>query len=204
MVQKNIDLELQALKLVQRQLGFSPEAYQPGARDDQETIEKMKKSRRLAEEEDERILQEVLEQSRKEYERQMSQDEEEMQKQLTLAKQESLKSIEVSQQKDELELASSLQNKLEVSSSLPAELKENETKTEEKDKMSKSLPSDELKKDKQSLSSLASSETSTTSSGISDAASLWLESAKADASRDRSISGSKPTIAHVSVHTHKV
>lgn len=196
MVQRNIDLELQALKLVRQQLGFSPEAYQPGARDDQETVEKMKKSRRRAEEEEERILQEVLEQSRKEYERQMSQDEEEMQKQLTLAKQESLKSIEVSQQKDELELASSLQQKkLEVSSSLPTG---NETKTEEKDEMSKSFPSDVLKEDEKSLASLASTKKSSGCSGMSDAASLWLESAKADASRDGSVSGSKPIIAHVS------
>lgn len=207
MVQKNIDLELQALKLVQQQLGHSPEAYQPGARDDQETVEKMKKSRRIAEEEDERILQEVLEQSKKEYERQISQDEEEMQKRLTLAKQESLKSIEVSQGKEQ-ELASSLQNKLEVSSSLPAELKGSKTKTKEKDKTSKS-PGDVLEKDKkEALPSLASTnvslQKSTGTSGISDAASLWLESAKADADKDRTASGSKPIIAHVSAYVYSM
>ena len=208
MVQKNIDLELQALRLVQQKLGHSPEAYQPGASDDQEVIEKMKKSNRLADEEDERILQEVLEQSKKEYERQRSQDEEEMQKRLELAKRESLKSIEVPHQKEEQEAVSSLQHKPEVSSSLPAELHGKEVKKDserEISEVSKSLPSAEVLRrehDKEALPSLTSTKTTpgkTNDTGeVSDAASLWLESAKADIGKGEATAHSKLVIAHVS------
>ena len=196
MVQRNIDLELQALKLVQQQLGHSPEAYQPGG-GDQEAIERMQKSKRAADEEEERILQKVLEQSKKEYERQKSLEEEDMQKRITLAKQESLKSIEVPQKKEPDKATNSPQKK--ELASLPSkgggvgEIQKSAVK--QKDVSSKSPSRSASSKDqKEALPSLTPEHTAQggKSSKVSDAASLWLESAKADLGKDKSGTDSKP------------
>ena len=98
MVQKNIDLELQALKLVQHQLGHLPEAYQPSGGGDQKATDRTKRLRRASTEE-EIILLKVLE----ECEMQRLRGDEEPKK-ITPAKQESLKPTEASAQKAEEQL----------------------------------------------------------------------------------------------------
>lgn len=196
MVQKNIDMELQALKLVQQKLGHSPEAYQAGSKDDQDTIEKMKKSRRLAEEEEERIFQEVLEQSRKEYEKEKSNEKEREEEQITLAKQESLKEVESPQKEEQEVLTSTSEKKLDLTS-LPAEAEVQSNAEKEKDPTCKSPSNTVSKKDVELLPPLASAPKSLSRSvdsvGVSDAASVWLEKAKADIGKDRPIVDSKPT-----------
>ena len=212
MVQRNIDLELQALKLVQQQLGHSPEAYQPGG-GDQEAIDRMKRSRRAADEEEERILQKVLEQSKKEYERQKSLEEEEMEKRITLAKQESLKSIEVSE-KEKQEEATDSQQKKEVTPSPSKEkcekvkenaiekekgeeVKENAAKQNDKPQTSRSPSKAASSKDqKEELPSLTPKHKA--QDKVSDAASLWLESAKADVGKDKPGTDSKPVTVSTS------
>ena len=94
MVQKNIDMELQALSMLQKQLGHSPEAYQLSTEDSKWPP----KERDGSEEEDEKVLEEILQQSKKDYELQQSLDEEEMEKLLTLAKEESLRLYQATQQ----------------------------------------------------------------------------------------------------------
>lgn len=203
MVHKNIDLELQALKLMQQQLGLAPEAYQPGGGDggdDQETIEKMQKSRREAEEEEERVLREVLEQSKKEYERQKSHEEEEMLKQLTLAQKESLKLIDAAKKEEVKEVvANSLQKKPDVvSSSLPLPPGEKgggawDEKTSKGSDHSHSAPPKQSQKG-QELPPLSPTRKTSSSKAndMSEAASLWLASAKADVAKDKPSTGSKP------------
>ena len=203
MLQKNIDLELQALRLVQQQLGHSPEAYEPGG-NGQEAREKTRQSRKETEEEDEKILREVLEQSKKDYERQKSFDEEEMQKRLTFAKQESLKLFEVSQREGQ-ELANSLQKKLKVNSSEEDGGEAQKNLEEDKDVSSKSLLGESASKEDQkkakpkeeSFPSLTSKHKSLGkgTDRVSDAASLWLESAKTDTGNITASTGSKTTVS---------
>ena len=191
MVQRNIDLELQALKLVQQQLGHSPEAYQPGG-GDQEAIDRMKRSRRAASEEEERILRKVLEQSKKEYENQRLLEEEEMQKRITLAKQESLKSIEVSQIEKQEEVTDKKKD-VTLSPSKEKDEKVKENTAEQNDASSKSPSRATSSKDqKEALPSLTPEHKGSTK--VSDAASLWLESAKADVGKDKPGTDSKPII----------
>jgi hypothetical protein len=195
MVQRNIDLELQALKLVQQQLGHSPEAYQPGGGGDQElAINRMKRSRRAASEEEERILQKVLEKSKEEYERQRSLEEEEMQKRITLAKQESLKSIEVESQKEKQEAATDSQQGKEVPS-LSSPSKEDDDKIKQEDTVvrsdvsSKSHPKAASSKDqKEALPPLTPEHKGSTEGA--DAASLWLASAMAEVRKESDKPGS--------------
>ena len=208
MVHKNIDLELQALKLMQRQLGHAPEAYQSREDDSQEALEKIQKSRRLAEEEEERILREVLEQSKKEYEKHLSHEEDEMQRQLQLAKKESLKSIDVPQREEGLSTA--LQKKLDLSLSLPAEVQGERAEHDEgskgdEDTASKSLPEQVLRKKANEdavlppLTPSKKVDKADDKDKVSDAASLWLESAKADVDKDKTVSGLKSLPPHVSI-----
>ena len=67
MVQRNIDLELQTLSLLEKQLGHSPEAYDPST-DTKEPL-------RVSSEED-KIMEEVLRQSKEEYEENVLKEEE--------------------------------------------------------------------------------------------------------------------------------
>ena len=193
MVQRNIDLELQALKLVQRQLGHSPEAYQQGGGSDQEAIDRMKRSRRAASEEEERILRKVLEESKKEYERQKSLEEEEMEKKIMLAKQESLKSIKVSQREKKEAAKTDSQQKKEVLSLSPSQEKDDQVKgkiVNEQDDTSSKSPSRAASSKEEALPSLTPEHKG--SIKVSDAASLWLESAKADVGKDKSGADAKP------------
>lgn len=87
MVQRNIDLELQALSLLQKQLGSSPEAYKPSTN----SCEPVKPPQRSQEaDEDDRILEEILRQSKEEYEKQLL-TEAEAEMLLTLTREESLR-----------------------------------------------------------------------------------------------------------------
>ncbi len=116
MVQRNIDLELQALSLLQKQLGHSPEAYQPSNGDAKPETKPLLRSQSLQEEED-KFLEEVLRQSKEEYERQLvTRAETEML--LTLAKEESLRLYQVSQ-KEQQDLAEKLERKAAEKSLAP-------------------------------------------------------------------------------------
>ena len=197
MVQRNIDLELQALKLVQQQLGHSPEAYQPGG-GDQEAIDRMKRSRKAASEEEERILRKVLEQSKKEYENQRSLEEEEMQKRITLAKQESLKSIEASQiENSKQEEVTDKKKDTTLSPSKERDKKIKENAVEQNDISSKSPSRAASSRDqKEALPPLTPEHKGSTK--VSDAASRWLESAKADVAKDKPGTDSKPVTVSTS------
>lgn len=114
MVRKNIDLELQALAMLQKELGHSPQAYQLGGGDSSGEPPKPSGSTSADEE---RILQDVLQQSKKEYIFQQSLDEEEMEKLLALAQEESLRLYEAAQ-REEQEMAEKLERVLQLSASL--------------------------------------------------------------------------------------
>lgn len=86
MTQKNIDLELQALELLQKQLGQSIGAYDGHAKSSPTPQQKVAKQ----EAEEEEALQNALKLSKKESEMQMMEDQE-MEKLMALAVQESLK-----------------------------------------------------------------------------------------------------------------
>lgn len=102
MVKRNIDLEQQALALLQKQLGHSPEAYQTM------TKEPPRVNRSEKEEEDS-TLKEVLQQSKKEFDLQNSLEEDELEKLIELAKEESLKLYQASQREQQEEIAAELE-----------------------------------------------------------------------------------------------
>lgn len=89
MVQRNIDLELQALALLQKQLGHSPEAYQAGGDTPKERHHG----------DDDSVLQEVLRQSKQEFDLQNSLDEDELERLIEIAKEESLRFSQGEQKK---------------------------------------------------------------------------------------------------------
>lgn len=204
MVQRNIDLELQALKLVQQKLGHSPEAYQHGSARNDDPIERTQMLRRAAVEEEERILQKVLEESKKEFERQKSLEEEEMQKRITLAKRESLKLIEVSRSsaREKQDDARTSEQEKEVISSPSKEVNE-EMKTrnvEQKQVSSTSTSRQESSEDPKAPPLPSHTPTHTAQDrSCTNAASQWLESAKADIGRDK-ISTNSDKLATVSIY----
>ena len=102
MVKRNIDLEQQALALLQKQLGHSPEAYQTM------TKEPPRVNRSEKEEEDS-TLKEVLQQSKKEFDLQNSLEDDELEKLIELAKEESLKLYQASQREQQEEIAAELE-----------------------------------------------------------------------------------------------
>lgn len=98
MVRRNIDLELQALTLLQKQMGQSPQAYDkesvtrdPGSTDSSK--------KRL---EEERLLEEAMKQSEAQYQLECSMDEEELQRMIEQAKRESLELYQQQQQQQQL------------------------------------------------------------------------------------------------------
>ena len=91
MVQRNIDLEQQALALLQKQLGHSPEVYQ---------AEPLRVNKSEEQGEDS-TLKKVLQQSKKEFDLQSSLEEEELERLIELAKEESLKLYQASQREQE-------------------------------------------------------------------------------------------------------
>lgn len=92
MIQKNIDLELQALTLLQTQIGQSIDVYQQNPDITPSPTIKEKLAKRDADEE--RILQDALKLSKEELDQKQMDEEKEMDKLLELAIQESLKSYE--------------------------------------------------------------------------------------------------------------
>ena len=106
MVQKNIELELRALSLLQRQLGHSPKAY---SGDPEEEFLQGKG----ASGEDDTVLEEASKQSSKEYDLRQSLDEEELERLLEMAKAESLR-LYRAQQREQEELAGQLERVLQT------------------------------------------------------------------------------------------
>ena len=102
MVKRNIDLEQQALALLQKQLGHSPEAYQTMTKEPPRV-------NRSEEEEEDSTLKEVLQQSKKEFDVQNSLEEDELEKLIELAKEESLKLYQASQREQQEEIAAELE-----------------------------------------------------------------------------------------------
>lgn len=88
MIKKNIDLELEALAMFQKQTGHSINVYQEGA---------MMDDNKTAREDEEKLLQEVLAKSREEYDLRQKIDEEEFERMLKMARQESLKLFQLSE-----------------------------------------------------------------------------------------------------------
>ena len=94
MVRRNIDLELQALTLLQKQMGQSPQAYdkESVSRDPGSTDSSKKRL------EEERLLKEAMKQSEAQYKLECSMDEEELQRMIEQAKRESLELYQQQQQ----------------------------------------------------------------------------------------------------------
>lgn len=101
MVQKNIDFEVQALMLLQKQLGQSLNVYQRNPLAKQSPTLKEKLALRDAEEE--KVIQDVLEQSKKESDLKKLEEDQEMERLLELAIQESLKLHKEPQLEEEIE-----------------------------------------------------------------------------------------------------
>ena len=95
MVQRNIDLEQQALALLQKQLGHSPEVYQAST-EEPPGVNRSEK--------EDSTLKKVLQQSKKEFDLQSSLEEEELQRLIELAKEESLKLYQASQREQQEEI----------------------------------------------------------------------------------------------------
>ena len=106
MVRRNISLEQQALQLMQSQLGQSPEAYSPSQGPPEGETPLTSVSQK--EEEEARILEEVMRESKREYELQQSMEEEELEKMLALAKEESLKFYRLQEEAERREEEASL------------------------------------------------------------------------------------------------
>ena len=198
MVQKNIDLELQALSLLQKQLGHAPEAYDPESEPTARTISGGNK------EDEDSLFKEALEQSRKEFEKQESLDEEEIEKLIALATQESLRLFEASKREKQSQNKASIQPPSDKSEGTSIDVQTDEstgppspkgsspsTKDPELECKKPSLPkiTSPQRKQQAPLQSLfpkhisPSSEASSAPRGSvssSEAASLWLQSAKAE------------------------
>ena len=97
MIQRNIELERQALVLLQKLLGQSPDVYEPKTKGSLTA----KEMQAIREKEEEKMLQEALLLSKKEYELEKSVDDQEMERLLQLAKQESLKTLQTGEKKSE-------------------------------------------------------------------------------------------------------
>lgn len=198
MVQKNIDLELKALAILQKHLGHSPEAYMPGS------CEESNSNTSLSPEEDERILLEVIEYSKKEFDLKKSMDEAELEKLVEVAKQESTRLFEAAEKERQI-LAEGVSkmglNDLSPSgmssvSSMNVELSESVGKVSEVSSPQstiRDLPELPNMTSPQRQSPLSPDMYSPESSGgesSSDAAAKWLESAKAELHDDQPSSGS--------------
>lgn len=196
MVQKNIDLELQALSLLQKQLGHAPDAYDPKSEPNERAISGGNK------EDEDALFQEAMEQSRKEFEKQKSLDEEEIEKLIALATQESLRLFEASEKEKQSQNKAGhkptsdsseegnnvIQTDESTGLSLP---KANSSSTKDRELESKkpSLPkiTSPQRKQQAPLEPLSPKQVSSSgepaargSVSSSEAASLWLQNAKAE------------------------
>jgi hypothetical protein len=100
MVRRNIDLELQALALLQKQMGHSPNVYDKGSVSRDTGV--IGNSRKRLEEEEERLLEEVVKQSEAQYQLERLLDDEELQRLVEQAKRESLELYQKQQEKKQL------------------------------------------------------------------------------------------------------
>lgn len=98
MVQRNIDLELQALTLLKKQMGHSPVAY-----DRERAGDDPVNSQRKSVEEEEKMLEEAMKMSEAQYNLECSLDDEQLQQLIEQAKQESLRLYQQQQMKTEPE-----------------------------------------------------------------------------------------------------
>ena len=199
MVQKNIDLELQALTVLQRQLGHSPEAYKYG------------RSGPAPNKEDDEVFDRVLKQSKAEYDLQRSLDEEELGKLLEMTKEESLRLHEASQ-KEQQSRADSLSGAAQLSAgeSCSKKEKQKETTTQKAnsgskhrdDKLPALPPVKPPPSAQQPLTNVcppgkASSSTKLSPAGLSgsDAAAAWLQNAKSELKTDDSAQTQKVAVS---------
>lgn len=184
MVQRNVDLEFQALGLLQSQLGHAPNVYDPNAPplpplpapvdvhlDEEETFQK------------------ALEESKREFETQKSLDEEAMQKLIDLATKESLQLFEASKKKQQCEIEQDMASLSVIPSNttdVTATKQEKVTcSTSPKELQKSCLDVKNTTSEKQEESSktqqaplVSLSPEHTISSLISEAASEWVQSAK--------------------------
>lgn len=163
MLHKNIELEKQALMLLQRQSGQFPDLYQPGTKDNSSTEQIIAER----EKNEERILLEVLEQSRKEYNMQVAMDKGEMERMLSLAMEESLRLAEDSKSSEEFKNSD-----------------DSKSSEEELPESSESLANKSSESSVQSNIGLVPLDLGVCSKkdiSSEDAAQLWLQSAKSEA-----------------------
>ena len=193
MVQRNIDLEFQALELLKTQLGHAPDAYDPNLLPPTAPLDE-----NLSNEEE--IIQQALEESKREFEAQKSLDEEEMEKLINIATNESLRLLKASEKEKQLKFETSFDKK---KSTLEKQSVKTSPKTtqqaplvsmspdSEKEKQSKFETSFDKKKttlEKQSVKTslkttqqaplVSMSPMHAVSTSTSEAASMWLQSAK--------------------------
>ena len=167
MVQKNIELEMQALRLIKNQLGHAPDAYDP---DIQQTTAPPAEGENTEDD----LFQQALEVSKREFETQSSLDEEEMQKLIDLATQESLRLFEASEREKKLKIEKSKETAA-TKTQKPLDKQKSEPEKEQPTKLKE--PSSPQKSTQQApLVSLSPKHVTSTSA--SEAASMWLQSAK--------------------------
>lgn len=190
MTQKNIELELQALSLLQQRSGQIPDIMQPGAKTS------VAHSNAQIDNEEERILQEVMQKSKEEYDqmtkskKKASHVNEAMDKSLAGGKE--VENLKIQQKKEEEVLQKTL--KLAISegpTSLPPEKSSKSPKPQSgassKAPSMTSLPkSPTPKSPTPSTTSAASTKTAKSPVSSQDAAASWLLSAKAEAAESRS------------------
>ena len=159
---------MQALSLIKNQLGHAPDAYDPNTQQPSAPA--------AAGENTEDLFQQALEVSKKEFETQNSLDEEEMQKLIDLATQESLRLFEASEREKQLKIEKSK----ETSSTREAptvSVKQNSESEKEQPPPKLKEPTSPQKSSQQApLVSLSPTHANSTST--SEAASMWLQSAK--------------------------
>ncbi|XP_070578176.1 cilia- and flagella-associated protein 36-like isoform X2 [Ptychodera flava] len=200
MIQKNIELELQALRLIQERNGVIPESMTPGEKSS------VQYSQAQIEDEEERILQEVLRKSKEEYEAQQKkkspQYDTEMEKALAHSKDDAQR-LEEEQQKEKDMLEKALKMSLSAGTAaqsqssvkdLPTIPKDTKAKPEaSKGKTPAPVPTIQ---EPPSVTAAAPAAKKKDVSGA-EAAASWLSSAKAEAEASRPGStASRPTDAH--------
>ena len=119
MTQKNVDLEMQALVMLQKQMGQTIDIYDREAHGQSSPTVKEKLARRDTEEE--MIFQNALKLSKKESELKLMAEDQEMEKQLELAIQESLKLYQESERRRASEILAPVEERASESPAGPEE-----------------------------------------------------------------------------------
>ncbi|XP_078000996.1 cilia- and flagella-associated protein 36-like [Glandiceps talaboti] len=205
MIQKNIELELQALRLIQQRNGMVPESLQPG---DKSSVQY---SHAQMETEEDRILQEVLRKSKEEYEQQQrkmgkgSGYDKEMEKAIASSESDAARlEADKEREKDMLDKALKLSLDSEATKSqaslkdLPQIRKEAKKSAArpEPSKTKEPVPVPKIEEPKPAPPPAAASKKKDISSA--EAAASWISSAKAEAETSRpSSSASRPVTKSV-------